>query len=115
MSVDWCGGPTKDIPSGMGAILAQMDENGDYRVIRYASKTCTDAARTLTPYFGEMWATVWALHRFARYLRFSTVLVHSDHQPLAYLMNSTVLTGVAATWRLSLAEFRIIHFNYHPG
>lgn len=70
---------------GMGAILCQLDNNNNYRVIAYASRALAKHERNYTPFLLEMMAAVWAMGHFDSYLRGRKFTLFSDHRPLENL------------------------------
>jgi hypothetical protein len=46
-------------PGGMGAILTQVDKDGKFYVIAYASKKIEKHEKNYTPFLLEMYAAVW--------------------------------------------------------
>ena len=55
-------------PGGLGAILTQIDENGDHQVIAYASRKLVQHEKNYTPYLLEMQAAIWAMEHFDTHL-----------------------------------------------
>ena len=56
-------------PGGLGAILTQVDEKGDFRVIAYASRKLQTHEKNYTPFLLEMQACIWGMEHFTTYLR----------------------------------------------
>ena len=108
LHTDWSG-------TGIGAILGQIDDDGNEYMVACASRTCNIHERRYAPFYGEMLAAVWGVKTFRIYLhgapKFKLV---TDHQPLTYLMTNPKLTGQHARWALALQEydFEIVH---RPG
>ena len=70
---------------GMGAILCQLDEKSNYRVIAYASRALAKHEKNYTPFLLEMMAGVWAMGHFDSHLRGRKFTLFSDHRPLENL------------------------------
>ena len=70
---------------GMGAILCQLDNDNNYRVIAYASRALAKHEKNYTPFLLEMMAAVWAMGHFDSYLRGRKFTLFSDHRPLENL------------------------------
>ena len=70
---------------GMGAILCQLDEKSNYRVIAYASRALAKHEKNYTPFLLEMMAGVWAMGHFDNHLRGRKFTLFSDHRPLENL------------------------------
>ena len=73
---------TPEIAGGLGAILTQTDENGDEKVIAYASRQLLKHEKNYTPFLVEMQAMVWGMDHFDTYLRGRRFTVFTDHKPL---------------------------------
>ena len=99
---------------GMGAVLAQLDDDKKERVIAYASRSCSPAEANYSSYKGELCAVVWAVKTWRRYLVGRELHIVTDHQPLHWLMTSKELTGQHARWALQLQDY---HFTitHRPG
>jgi RNase H-like domain found in reverse transcriptase len=64
-----------------GAVLTQMDINGDRHLIAFLSKTFMDTERRYEIYDRELLGIVCALKEWRHYIQGSrhTTLVHMDH------------------------------------
>ena len=72
-------------PGGLGAILTQVDEAGEYRVIAYASRKLQTHEKNYTPFLLEMQAAIWGMDHFSSYLRGRHFTLFTDHKPLEKL------------------------------
>jgi putative transposase len=72
-------------PGGMGAILTQVDKDGKFYVIAYASKKIEKHEKNYTPFLLEMYAAVWGMEHFSHHLRGKRFLLFTDHKPLEKL------------------------------
>ena len=72
-------------PGGLGAILTQMDEKQQYKVIAYASRKLLKHEKNYTPFLLEMQAAIWAMDHFYTYLRGRHFTLITDHKPLEQL------------------------------
>ena len=98
---------------GSGAVLSQEFDDGVHPVA-FASRSNSDSERKYPSYKGEMMAAVWACEHFRYQLLGRSFVLITDHQPLSYLMKSTVLSGIYARWALRLQEFDLT-ITYRPG
>ncbi len=73
---------TGNVNSGLGAMLCQTDEEGEERVIVYASRKLLKHERNYTPFLVKMQATEVAMDHFHTYLRGRQFTVFTDHKPL---------------------------------
>jgi len=72
-------------PGGLGAILTQVDRNGTFYVIAYASRKLAKHEQNYTAFLLEMQAAVWAMDHFDVNLRGRHFLLYTDHKPLEKL------------------------------
>lgn len=90
---------------GLGAVLSQLDDEGQERVICYASRSLRPAERNYAAVEGECLGIVWACRLFRPYLHGRRFLLQTDQQALTSLMKAERLTGKLMRWALSLQEF----------
>ena len=72
-------------PGGFGAVLSQMWEDGNERVISYASRALKKNEENYSAYLLELAAAAWAIDHFSVYLRGRHFDLFTDHQPLESL------------------------------
>ena len=58
-----------DFSGGLGAILTQMDKNGNHYAISFASRQLKDHEKNYSPFLLEAAAAVWGMETFNEYLR----------------------------------------------
>jgi hypothetical protein len=99
---------------GIGAVLAQIDEDGNERAVAYASRSLTPAERNYGITDLECLAVVWAVQYFEHYLQLLPFKIVTDHAALKYLKTLKKLKGRRARWTMELQQynFEIIH---RPG
>jgi RNase H-like domain found in reverse transcriptase/Integrase zinc binding domain len=99
-----------------GAVLTQMDINGDGHQVAFLSKTFTDTERQYKIYDRELLEIVRALKEWRHYIQESghTTLIHTDHQNLTYFRKAQKLSDRQARWSLFLSEFDI-KLQHLPG
>ncbi|KAK3735482.1 hypothetical protein QZH41_005034, partial [Actinostola sp. cb2023] len=92
---------------GLGAVLSQ-DQDGQRRVIAYASRRLASTERNPTNYSSmklELLALKWAVtEKFRSYLLGSKFVVYTDNNPLKYL-NTAKLGALEQRWAAQLALF----------
>lgn len=71
-------------PVGLGAVLVQK-QNGDERVICYASRTLSDVEKRYSQTEKEALGIVWACERFHMYLYGTEFELRTDHKPLEFI------------------------------
>ena len=72
-------------PGGLGAILAQVNSQGEHCVIAYASRKLQKHEANYTPFLLEMQAAIWGMEHFDTYLRGRHFTLYTDHKPLEKL------------------------------
>ena len=99
-----------------GAVLTQLDSNGDRHLVAFLSKTFTETERNYEIYDRELLGIICALEEWRHYIQGSghMTIVHSDHQNLTFFKLAQKLNRQQARWALYLSEFdiKLIHI---PG
>ena len=92
-----------------GAVLTQMDSNGDRHLVAFLSKTFTETEQNYEIYDRELLGIIQALEEWRHYIQGSghTTIVHSDHQNLMFFKLAQKLNRRQARWALFLSEFNI--------
>jgi hypothetical protein len=95
----------------IGAILAQIDDNGGEYVISYLSRLLKGAEIHYGITEKECLAVVWAIKQLRVYLNGQKFKVIKDHLALQWIMKVNDPTGKLARWALYLQayEFEIIY------
>jgi RNase H-like domain found in reverse transcriptase len=99
-----------------GAVLTQMDINGDRHLVAFLSKTFTDMEQQYEIYDRDLLGIVQALKEWQHYIQESghTTLVHTDHRNLTYFRKAQKLSDQQARWSLFISEFDI-KLQHLPG
>ena len=96
-----------------GAVLTQLDSNGDRHPVSFISKTLSPAERNYEIYDRELFAIIQALEEWRHYIQGSphTMVVLLDHKNLTYYHEAKKLTQRQARWSLCLSEFdvKLVH------
>ena len=87
-----------------GAVLSQI-QNGEERVIGYASKTLSREQKNYCATYRELFAARWAMEYFRHYLWGRRFVLRTDHSSLRWLLNFKDPTGVVARWITYLSGF----------
>ena len=113
------GYPTRDDPfildtdasgDGLGAVLSQIQE-GQERVIAYASKTMSETQRRYCTTYRELLAVVIFVKQYRNYLWGRSFTVRTDHASLRWLLNFRNPEGMVARWlaTLNTYDFVVVH------
>ena len=100
-----------------GAVLTQLDANGDRHPVSFISKTLSPAERNYDIYDRELLAIIRALGEWRHYIQGSphTTIILSDHKNLTYFREAKNLNRRQARWSLYLSEFdvKLVHTPGH--
>jgi transposase InsO family protein len=104
---------------GLGAVLAQRQEDGTERTIMYASKSLTKAERAYPQIHREALAIIWAVEKFSHYLLGKEFTIVTDNNSLKQLYGSDYRDSKRTQmrfegWHLRLAPFRF-KIEHIPG
>ena len=96
----------------IGAVLSQM-QDGEEKVICYASRTLTKPEKNYCVTRKELLAVVNFVKSFRHYLLGQTFTVRTDHRALIWLWSFKEPDGQVARWQSTLAEYEmeIVHRN----
>ena len=100
---------------GLGAILYQADDDGRERVIAYASRGLSKSEANYPAHKLEFLALKWAVcEKFQDYLLGAHFTVHTDNNPLTYVLTSAKVDATGQRWlaALSCHDFTI---KYRTG
>lgn len=89
----------------IGGELYQLDEQGDHHVIGFISKALRGPELKWTTSEQELWAIIYALHKFETYLRGVHLIIRTDHQALTFLKSWKMYSGRLTRWILYLNQF----------
>ena len=99
---------------GLGAVLAQKQEDGSIHPIAYASRGLQKHERNYSVCELEALAVVWATKHFHVYLYGHHCTVFTDHCALKSLLNTPHPSGKLARWGLALQELDL-DIQYRSG
>ncbi|XP_065369018.1 uncharacterized protein LOC135961445 [Calliphora vicina] len=91
---------------GIGAVLIQLDDQGQEKPIAFMSKKLNTAQRNYSVTERECLAALEAIKRFRCYLELQEFEVITDHASLVWLMRQPDLTGRLARWVFKLQSFK---------
>lgn len=89
----------------IGCVLLQTHEDGQRYPIGFWSRVMSSTERNYSTTEKECLAVVWAFQTLRQYLQGVRFTLHTDHQPLNWILNLTGSSGRLARWRLRISEF----------
>ena len=100
---------------GLGAVLYQTREDSPEALIAYASKSLSKAESHYPAHKLEFLALKWAVvAKFHEYLYGSTFDVHTENNPLTYVLTTVKLDASSHCWVASLANYNF-RLHYRAG
>uniref|UniRef100_A0A1I8BK66 RNA-directed DNA polymerase n=1 Tax=Meloidogyne hapla TaxID=6305 RepID=A0A1I8BK66_MELHA len=78
-----------------------------YGVICYCSRTLSNAERNWPPVQVELGAIIFALRQFKPFIFMSSIELHTDHKPLAFLLKKAETHQHLARWLVELQNYNI--------
>src|SRR5580693_4621484 len=96
-----------------GAVLSQV-QDGQERVIAYASRSLSKSERNYCVTRKELLAVVFYLKHFRVYLLGRRFLIRSDHSALQWLRKMPQPVGQQARWLEMMEEFQF-EIQHRPG
>jgi len=97
----------------VGAVL-QQEQEGEERVIGYASRCFEKAEKNYCTTRKELAALVFGLKHFRQYLLGREFIIRTDHAALTYLETAQELFGQQARWLDLFSEFKYT-LKHRPG
>ena len=99
---------------GLGAVLYQV-QDGQKRVIAYASRSLSKSERNYPVHKLEFLALKWAItDKFHEYLYGSEFQVFTDNNPLTYVLTTAKLDATGDRWVAALSNYTF-SITYKPG
>ena len=97
--------------NGLGAVLAQQQDDGLVRPIAYASRSLQEHNKRYGVTKLEGLGVVWAVKHFRPYLYGHRCDIYTDHEALKSLLNTPQPSGKLARWGMAIQELdvRILH------
>ena len=97
--------PTDASGDGLGAVLYQV-QDGQKRVIAYASRSLSKSERNYPVHKLEFLALKWAItDKCYEYLYGSECQVYTDNSPLAYVLTTAMLDAKGHRWVAALSNY----------
>ena len=108
---------TYALNQGIGAILSQIDDKGNRRMIAAASRSLTETEKNYAVIEKEALGVVWGLEQFNYYVNESTITIETDHKPLVTLFGKKEVEKIPIRiqrYRLRLMRY-VIDMKYIQG
>ena len=99
--------------TALGAVL-QQEQDGQLRVIGYASRALTNAERRYCITRKELLGIVYGLKKYRQHLLGRQIVVRTDHAALTFLKNTPEPIGQQGRWLDLMAEY-VIEIQHRPG
>jgi hypothetical protein len=98
---------------GIGSVLGQADDRGNFRPISFASKKFNESERLLPVIEREAMAVLFALKQFELIVFGSPTIVYTDHSPLPYISITASMSPKLTRWCLAIQRFNatIVHIK----
>ena len=91
---------------GLGAVLSQKQEDGQFHLVAYGSWTLSTHEKNYHSMKLEFLALKWAVtEHFKEYLLYQPFLVKTDNNPLTYIMSTPNLDATGHRWVSALAKY----------
>ena len=82
--------------TGLGAVLFQIQDDGQCRPVCYASRSLSDTEKRYAVIEKGALVTTWASERFSDYVLGIPFTLETDHKPLTVLLNSSEFSKMPA-------------------
>ncbi|GBP33889.1 Transposon Tf2-11 polyprotein [Eumeta japonica] len=101
-------------PTGLGAVLAQQQEDGSERVIAFASRALTPSERVYSQIQKEATAIIFGVKKFHQYLygRADPFVLKTDHKPLLSIFGNKKGIPEMTANRLQRYALFLSAYNY---
>ena len=101
---------------GLGAVLYQLNGEGELKVVGFASGTLRQSERNYHSTKLEFLALKWAVtESFRDYLYYAKhFIAYTDNNPLTYVMTAPKLDATGQRWAAELADYSF-DIKYKPG
>ena len=95
---------------GLGAVLLQQNDPGNWQPVAYASRSMSDTERRYAQIEKEALASTWACEKFSMYILGKRFLLETDHKPLVPLFSSKNLDSLPP--RILRFRLRMDRFDF---
>ena len=100
---------------GLGAVLSQKQDNRRYHPVAFGSRTLTSSEQNYHSSKLEFLALKWSVtEHFKEYLAYAPFTVHTDNNPLTYVLTTPNLDATRHHWVGALASYEF-SLEYQKG
>ena len=93
---------------GLGAVLLQESDDGQYHPVAFASHELKGGEPKYHSSKLEFLALKWAVtEQFCKYLQYQPFTVHTDNNPLTYILTTPNLDALGHQWVAALAGYNM--------
>ena len=93
---------------GLGAVLLQESDDGQYHPVAFASRKLKGGEPKYHSSKLEFLALKWAVtEQFREYLQYQPFTVHTDNNPLTYILTTLNLDALGHRWVVALAGYNM--------
>jgi hypothetical protein len=89
---------------GLGAVLGQLDDEGNEYMVACASRSLNEHERRYTPWKGEMLAAVYGMKVFRHHLHGRKFTLVTDHRPLLGLLKTSEPNSQQMRWIMAVQD-----------
>ena len=91
---------------GLGAVLSQLLDDGEYHLVAYASQERKGGEAKYHSSKLEFLALKWAVtEQFREYLQYGPFTIWTDNNPLTYILTMPNLDALGHSWVVALARY----------
>ena len=98
--------------SGLGAVLLQLEKDGERRPIAYASRTLSSAEQKYSNIERESLAVIYGVTKFRQYLLGKKFTVETDHRPLLKLQEQNEEVPCLVSSTLKRFKLKLSAYDY---
>lgn len=96
-------------PYGLGAVISQVEPDGQERPVAFASRSLTPSEKNYAQHEKEGLSIIFGLKKFHKYLHGRSFRIVTDHKPLLGLLGDKPTSPLAsariARWQIMLAAY----------
>ena len=99
---------------GLGAVLSQKQEDGQFHLVAYGSRVLTTHEKNYHSTKLEFLVLKWAITEHFKYLLYQPFLVGTDNNPLTCIVSTPNLDATGHHWVSALAKYNF-QLEYQKG